>query len=193
MNRPLRIWLRRALAALRSSGPAVLVSYGLAAAWSSCLALVLSASLLSPGCADMGEPDDGTGIPVIDGVGGYIVRSYAYSAYDTTGRLLVTGKLQIGIQDTGLVSRKIRGNWELARRPGIDPGETGPQDGKGSLVGTLSGDEMDGISMNLNPSFVDNNVILHGSIGQSKITGTWSWIGYPGIIAEGPFTATSVE
>ena len=45
------------------------------------------------------------------------------------------------------------------------------------------------ISMNLNPGWADNNVVLSGTVEKDRISGKWTWITFVGPTAEGTFEA----
>src|SRR5207249_1974448 len=78
---------------------------------------------------------------------------YMYTGYSSGGTVIVRGYITLSFAEAGRVS----GRWEL--RAFVDPSRIGPQTGRGSLIGTLSNGVL---SIDLNPSFADNNVILTG-------------------------------
>jgi len=106
---------------------------------------------------------------------------YEYTAYDSSGDLVVTGWIFL---DTDNPS-KIEGLWNLKAFGSAD--NIGPQTGSGELQGKL---EHDKISINLNPEFIDNNVCLVGSVEGKSFIGLWQWISYSGVTNEGAFTAS---
>jgi hypothetical protein len=59
--------------------------------------------------------------------------------------------------------------------------------GKGTLEGTALGDTL---FLNLNPGFADNNVLLSGVLHGGSFSGTWTWVGFPGILNQGTFRST---
>jgi hypothetical protein len=147
-------------------------------------------ALLVPGCADMGEPPAGPDNGNRDGVEERLVQPFAYSGYDGGGRLAVQGVLRIVLDD----SNDVTGTWELSTAVGVPPEGLGPQLGKGNLVGSMDGLR---IGINLNPNYIDNNVLLAGTcavapwkgIWITRITGTWAYVGFPGVLREGTFIA----
>jgi hypothetical protein len=58
--------------------------------------------------------------------------------------------------------------------------------GSGNLVGHFEGDK---IGLNLNPDYIDNNVLLAGTIYYWGISGAWNYIGFPGVLNQGTFRA----
>lgn len=107
--------------------------------------------------------------------------AYQYTAYNSSGRIVVKGILLLTLRDPAHVV----GQWRL--RPLADTALIGPQYGIGRLTGEMRGDML---HVNLNPSNVDNNVVLSGQLSRSSFSGRWEWIGFPGVIASGRFSAT---
>lgn len=98
-----------------------------------------------------------------------LVGSYAYSAFDSLGTKITTGTLTLLLD-----GERITGAWRFT-------------DGRsGDLVGSVSKGV---ISLNLNPKFIDNNLILRGTLAGNVFSGVWQHIGYPGVMAQGTFTA----
>jgi len=48
------------------------------------------------------------------------------------------------------------------------------------------------VTINLNPGWVDNNVILAGTVVDGRIEGQWTWITFAGPTTTGTFVATKV-
>ena len=109
---------------------------------------------------------------------------YAYSGYNRDGLQIVRGELTFAFGEGGRVS----GQWHL--RALVDTARIGPQHGSGSLTGTLNNGTL---SVNLNPRFVDNNVILSGRFDRTSYAGRWQWIGFPGVINHGTFRAARIR
>ncbi len=107
--------------------------------------------------------------------------TYLYTAYDTNHVTVVTGLITINAQD----SLHVTGSWQLRCAPGRN--DLGPQSGTGTLGGQFHDTTL---ALNLNPGWVDNNVILVGSHHGNRYAGTWRWIGFPGELNHGSFTAT---
>jgi hypothetical protein len=130
--------------------------------------------LLLGGCVDNGNQPVGSLIP------GGLPVSYDYRAYNASGTLAVKGILTL----TALDSTSVTGIWSTFA---VLPGEkVGPQVGTGKAAGTL---ENSSISLNLNPGWADNNVLLLGTVGPDRITGRWSWITFVGPTSQGTFEA----
>jgi hypothetical protein len=106
-----------------------------------------------------------------------IAGRYQYTAYNAGDTAVVIGSVIINNRDSTLLT----GNWTLAGINGAT--DVGPQIGGGALGGSTAS----GVSINLNPGWADNNVILHGAFTGNEITGTWSWISFVGVTAEGRF------
>ncbi len=128
---------------------------------------------LTVGCRDAGTE---SGPPQISVPAG----TYGYAAYDSSGTEVVSGWFTIIPVD----SSAITGEWHF-RAIGI-PANIGPHAGDGTLAGILSGGVL---QVNLQPNFVDNNILLHGSISSTGIEGTWAWISFIGPTNHGSFTA----
>jgi hypothetical protein len=135
------------------------------------IVLALSCSLVS--CTDNGDPlvsDLQPGFPV----------NYDYRGFDAKGSLVVAGTMSMTATDTTSVS----GTWAFEGVSLVD--KIGPQVGSGRLVGNI---QQTTISINLNPGWADNNVLLLGTIGSRRITGRWTWVTFAGPTTEGTFEA----
>jgi hypothetical protein len=106
-----------------------------------------------------------------------IAGRYQYTAYNAGDSVVVIGSIALGNPD----STEFTGSWALATVGGA--ADVGPQTG----VGTLRGSTASGVSINLNPNYVDNNVFLVGTSGEREISGTWQWITFAGITTQGRF------
>ena len=104
-----------------------------------------------------------------------------YTGSRESGEVAVTGILHL----TRLDTIHMEGSWRL--RVVGDPTGLGHQDGEGSLVGTLTDSS---ISFNLNPEFIDNNILGVGVRVENGFEGTWVWVGYPGVLSQGSFHAS---
>ncbi len=107
--------------------------------------------------------------------------TYTYTALDSNHAVVVTGQITINAQD----SLNVTGSWRLRCAPGRT--DLGPQSGMGTIGGRFYDTTL---ILNLNPGYVDNNVILVGEHRGNLYTGTWRWIGFPGELNHGSFTAT---
>ena len=106
--------------------------------------------------------------------------SYAYFGYDSSSTLVAKGWYKFEYED----SVNISGNWKLTKIG--DPGNIGPQDGEGQLVGSITDTS---IHINLQPNFADNNIILVGKFDNKYIYGNWQWATFAGITNWGSFNS----
>ena len=113
------------------------------------------------------------GIKIPDG-------AFAYTGFDSTGVKIVRGWIKFDFDD----STTILGEWELDKIG--DPQNIGPQVGSGQLVGNVQNSQL---YLNLNPQYVDNNVILTCPYDDQKLAGKWTYSGFPGVINYGSFVA----
>jgi hypothetical protein len=144
------------------------------------LTISLTGLLLAAACFILGCKD--AGVPVTDVPGPR--TSYQYEGYDSKGTLVVTGVITLSYAD----SVTITGEWAFEK---VGPSDgIGPQIGAGLLSGMAHGPE---ISINLNPGWADNNVILSGKIEGDRIQGKWTWVTFVGPTTEGTFTATKSQ
>jgi len=129
---------------------------------------------------------DSTGVP--DGLEGSETgargtsATYLYAGYDSSGREIVQGEIVVAVDDSGIVT----GSWNL-KAVGDPSPMIGPQVGQGKLAGKIDGTVF---GAGLNPDMVDNNVVLLGTIVADSITGIWEFIGFPGVLNQGTFSAT---
>jgi hypothetical protein len=105
---------------------------------------------------------------------------YTYSAFDSTGTKVIQGWFEVKVVDPS----RIEGSWHLRKLHNV--GEFGPQIGDGHLAGYIYNDS---ISINLNPDFVDNNIILRGPILDYVTKGEWSWVTIAGVSNKGTYKA----
>jgi hypothetical protein len=106
---------------------------------------------------------------------------YYYVGYDTAGGEIVRGLLVIVRGDSTIVT----GTWNF-RLTDSRATMIGPQVGSGTLMGTW---EDSNLSLNLNPQYADNNVILIGTCSNRALAGKWQYIGFAGVLNEGTFRA----
>lgn len=136
------------------------------------LGISLSISALLVGCDDL----------LVQAPNGDLSGVYAYLAQ--AGHVdVVSGIVRLQVQDDSSVT----GTWELQRVPGTDTSITvGPQLGSGTLQGRRS---TNGLWLDLNPDWVDNNVFLAlRPPVSSTLSGTWD---HSTIV--GPVTGGSVR
>jgi len=126
------------------------------------------------GCQDQGENAVDSPLPETE------PSAYSYRAYTSAGILAVVGTLTLARTD----STRITGTWTLEGVSSTD--RVGPQVGTGILAGEFRDPKL---SLDLNPGWRDNNVILIGSIQGTKIVGTWAWITFAGPTTNGTFEA----
>jgi hypothetical protein len=106
--------------------------------------------------------------------------AYSYTGHSQTGAMIVRGQLILSVRDTA----NLTGRWSL--RALVDPNRIGPQVGTGRLTGQLRGGTL---TINLNPNYVDNNVMLRGRFLRDRYAGEWTWIGFAGVLNSGTFEA----
>jgi hypothetical protein len=114
-----------------------------------------------------------------------LAGTYDYVGYDSSGTPVVHGSVAVKMLD----SVRISGTWNLS--PVGSPQNIGPQTGRGTISGTLEDDTL--CTINLNPQWVDNNVLLQGTFRGESITGRWSFITYAGEANRGTFTARKLR
>jgi hypothetical protein len=113
-------------------------------------------------------------------------KTYKYTGYDSSWNKIITGYLWIKSVD----SISVKGSWDFKLVSNEE--NLGPQIGKGVFEGTT--DMRGSMSLNLNPKWVDNNVILDGNTFLPyKFEGAWHYIGYAGEINWGRFEATQAH
>lgn len=106
--------------------------------------------------------------------------SYRYTAYDSTGTLVVQGWLTMDLAKPDSVT----GEWHFAAVG--TPKNIGPQTGDGHLVGKLTDSTL---WIELQPQFRDNNLGLYGIVRGDRYFGTWTWISFIGPTNAGSFVA----
>lgn len=119
----------------------------------------------------------------------YGMAQFSYTTFDEAGTPITKGMLILpwpvpadsGFQGTW--QAKYSSNDDVAPAPKI-----GPQTGGGRVVG----DMVDGkIRLNLNPNMNDNNVtFVLSPAGERKLSGTWSYSGFAGVMSKGTIEAT---
>lgn len=115
-----------------------------------------------------------------------LTTTYKYTGYDSSWNKIVTGYLWIESID----SIEVKGRWDF-KLTGEEE-NLGPQIGQGDFEGIT--DISGTMSLNLNPGWVDNNVILNGNTFLPyRFDGMWSYVGFPGIINWGRFEATQIR
>lgn len=142
-----------------------------------CLKLLAGGLLVTAflvGCHDRGNPIVNGRAPA---------GSYRYEGYDSKGNSIVVGVISISFVD----SVAVKGEWALEKNGPSD--NIGPQIGAGLLTGMVDGRD---VSINLNPGWVDNNVVLQGTFENDRLRGRWSWITFAGRTSEGTFDATKI-
>jgi hypothetical protein len=142
--------------------------------------LILLLSLVSFACKESSGPTHMTPVPVSDLEIALATVQYTYTGYARDGSPIVRGFLYLHRQD----SLTVTGRWQL--RALADTNRIGPQHGHGTLVGHLRGNVL---SINLNPDYVDNNVLLTGRFSRTGYSGQWQWVGFRGVITSGTFQA----
>jgi hypothetical protein len=117
--------------------------------------------------------------------------TYAYTAYDSTGAVVVTGTmtLRFSAPKQGTHETDVDGTWAFHS---VLPGDTrGNQTGRGELKGMVNADSS--FLIDTHPGFADNNFLLHGAPlfeGIHSFEGSWEQIGFVGVVESGTFKAT---
>ncbi|MCI0493570.1 hypothetical protein L0Z72_01075 [candidate division KSB1 bacterium] len=106
---------------------------------------------------------------------------YVYSGFDSSQVKIISGWFMLLHQDSVNVS----GSWEFQKIG--EPQQIGPQVGTGAFKGVIDDER---ISIDLNPDYRDNNVILNGVVSGDTISGSWMYVGFAGPINSGTFQAT---
>ena len=104
--------------------------------------------------------------------------SSSYSAYDSSGTLLVQGAISFDTKDS-----TITGEWNLSKIGNAQ--NTGPQVGTGKLEGSIHNETL---FINMNPGWADNNVFLTGNVENGVLRGSWTWSSFRGPTSGGPFS-----
>jgi hypothetical protein len=105
--------------------------------------------------------------------GGAFFGTFSLRTFDTLNAEVARGSLSL-FRD----GAKVSGHWSFA-------------DGRsGELEGTANDGDL---SLNFNPHFVDNNLLLRGTITGDAFAGTWEQIGFPGVMARGTFLAVRMR
>lgn len=105
---------------------------------------------------------------------------YIYIGMDSLKTNIIQGTISLNYED----SITIEGNWNFNSIG--NPQQIGPQIGGGKLDG---GYENGTTWIRLNPNMIDNNVELRGTYKNDVFTGTWTYIGFQGVINQGYYTA----
>ena len=109
--------------------------------------------------------------------------SLRYEATTMDGQSLLLGQLTLEIH----ADSTILGTWTIQWAPGADTTvEVGDQIGSGMLSGRQSENQA---SIDLNPGFADNNVVLVAPSVNQELAGTWYWSTIAGSRTQGLFTA----
>ena len=120
----------------------------------------------------------------IDALGTLQTGQLHYRASNALGVPLVAGTLRLVVHGDSSVT----GSWSIDWVAGADTtAPVGPQVGSGTFSGRLLSDGS--VQIDLNPTYVDNNVFLAGDVTTGGVSGAWTWTGFPGVISMGRFTA----
>lgn len=96
--------------------------------------------------------------------------AFSFTSYNEGGSIDETGWLLLDVTDPG----HVMGTWQLSKR------------GSGELRGSV---ENGRVVVDLHPGYADNNYILDGVIQRGDYSGSWTQIGFVGIIESGRFEA----
>ena len=139
--------------------------------------------LLSAGCDEGRDLNGSSGIPV---------GAMSYLGYDDSGRLVVTGWIDLEIPAVygPPLPRDFDGTWSF--RALADTNRIGPQNGNGAIKGWFTDN---GVVVELQPAEVDNSVSLVGTLiaggpAPMRYEGEWEWMTLTGVRARGTFRAS---
>ena len=114
------------------------------------------------------------------------IKTYKYTGYDSSWNKIIIGYLWIKSVD----STSVKGSWDFKLIRNEE--NIGPQIGKGVFEGVT--DMRGSLSLNLNPGWADNNVILDGNTFLPyRFEGAWHYIGVAGEINWGRFEAAQAH
>ena len=114
-------------------------------------------------------------------------NTYNYTAFDSTGRKIVTGTMELQFTKIDSVDKeRISGRWSFSAAN--DSGIPQAMLGDGELIGEWHPDTR--LWLNLHPNMMDNNVFLDGNLENEKYTGEWSYATFAGVINYGTFEAS---
>jgi hypothetical protein len=105
---------------------------------------------------------------------------YQYTGRNEASAIVVQGWLRLNVES----DNRITGSWHL--EPVNDSSANLPL-GDGTLLGEV--DTKGLASINLHPTFADNNLILIGILQNDLFDGQWSWITFAGPTKQGVFEA----
>ena len=107
--------------------------------------------------------------------------SLRYLGRGPSGEAVLAGRLEFTFTDDSTLT----GTWAIHWLPGADTTlQVGPQVGTGTLVGNRMGD---GLLVQLNPGWADNNVDLNAGPTADGYSGQWSWTTATGPRSAGTF------
>ena len=107
--------------------------------------------------------------------------TYKYTAY--FGKSLVVCASGF-IEMTIAIDSTITGSWEISAANEFSEKEIGPQIGTGKLEGSIKAEK---IFINLNPEWIDNNILLNADYSKDQFAGSWVWSTFIGPTASGSF------
>ena len=140
------------------------------------------------------QSDDRAPLPGVGDAGQVMLQTatFTFATADEDGNALVRGTFTLPWPVAE--GQTVRGSWESryvgpvsTTNPGEELNAVGPQVGRGTLTAERSGNEL---RINLNPGMNDNNVTLHGTVGQGDaLSGRWDYATFRGVTAQGVFEA----
>ena len=161
------------------------------------IATVVVGCVCLSGCnsqRSLGEPDKNSPLPGVGDAGQVMLQTatFKFATADEEGNALVRGTFTLPWPLAE--GQTVRGSWESryvgpvsTTNPGEELNAVGPQVGRGTLTAERSGSEL---RISLNPRMNDNNVTLHGTVGQGDaLSGRWDYATFRGVTAQGVFEA----
>jgi hypothetical protein len=118
--------------------------------------------------------------------------TFHYTATSGLGRPLLVGTLTLAWANTDTtMPRGITGTWAIDWAPGADRSvHVGSQVGTGEISGVAT---ETGVTFDLNPGYVDDNVILRARVEGTRLIGDWTWATITGPGVKGEFTASATH
>ncbi len=135
------------------------------------LGKIIGIMLVVFGCFTCHESDDAILVPS---------GTWHYRSYNSKNEKIVEGWFDMESDSAA----QITGEWHFKKIG--NPQNIGPQVGDGILVG---GSQTDTLWLNLQPQYKDNNLFLRGILKNGCYQGTWAWISFTGVTAQGTFKA----
>jgi hypothetical protein len=106
---------------------------------------------------------------------------YEYTAYFARNLVVCASG---AIEMTIATDSTITGSWDISPADGFSEKDIGPQIGTGKLEGNIKAGK---IFINLNPEWIDNNILLNADYSKDQFAGSWVWSTFIGPTSSGSF------